>query len=115
MKAGDEVIVSYTTAVAWQVRRAGDAAPGVSEQTAFNTRRRAKSPPEHSATRWTLTTTITATDLSHDTVTLAGPEGRSRPIKVREPADLRKVQVGDLVDITYSEAVAIAVRAVAKN
>jgi len=28
---------------------------------------------------------------------------------------LRKVQVGDLVDITYSEAVAIAVRQVAKK
>ena len=28
VKAGDEVIVSYTTAVAWQVRRANDAAPG---------------------------------------------------------------------------------------
>ena len=38
VKAGDEVIVSYTTAVAWQVRRAGDAAPGVSEQTSFQHR-----------------------------------------------------------------------------
>jgi hypothetical protein len=28
---------------------------------------------------------------------------------------LRKVQMGDLVDITYSEAVAIAVRPVAKK
>jgi hypothetical protein len=63
----------------------------------------------------TLTTTITAIDLADDTVTLRGPEGRSRTIKVREPADLRKVQVGDLVDITYSEAVAIAVRQVAKK
>ena len=38
VKAGDEVIVSYTTAVAWQVRRAGDAAPGVSEQTSLQHR-----------------------------------------------------------------------------
>jgi hypothetical protein len=115
VKAGDEVIVSYTTAVAWQVRRAGDAAPGVSEQTAFNTEKAGEKPAGTLGHSVTLTTAITAVDLSHDTVTLTGPEGRSRTIKVREPADLRKVQVGDLVDITYSEAVAIAVRAVAKN
>jgi hypothetical protein len=115
VKAGDEVIVSYTTAVAWQVRSAGDAAPGVSEQTAFNTEKAGEKPAGTLGHSVTLTTTITAVDLSHDTVTLTGPEGRSRTIKVREPADLRKVQVGDLVDITYSEAVAIAVRAVAKN
>ena len=44
VKAGDEVIVSYTTAVAWQVRRASDAAPGVSEQTTFNTEKAGEKP-----------------------------------------------------------------------
>ena len=115
VKAGDDVIVSYTTAVAWQVRRASDAAPGVSEQTTFNTEKAGEKPAGTLGHSVTLTTTITAIDLSHDTVTLSGPEGRSRTVKVREPADLRKVQVGDLVDITYSEAVAIAVRQVAKK
>jgi hypothetical protein len=42
-------------------------------------------------------------------------EGKSHTIRVREPEDLRKVHVGDLVDITYSEAVAIAVRPTAKK
>jgi len=35
--------------------------------------------------------------------------------KARDPAKLKKVQVGDLVDITYSEALAIAVRPVNKK
>jgi hypothetical protein len=115
VKPGDEVIVSYTTAVAWQVKRAGDAAPGVSEKTTFNTEKAGEKPAATVGRSVTLTTTITAIDLSKDTVTLSGPEGGSRTIKVREPADLRKVGVGDLVDITYSEAVAIAVRTVAKK
>jgi hypothetical protein len=115
VEAGDELIVSYTTAVAWQVKRAGDAAPGVSEQATFNTEKAGEKPSGTVGRSVTLTTTITAIDLSKDTVTLTGPDGRSRTIKVREPADLRKVQVGDLVDITYSEAVAIAVRTVGKN
>jgi len=33
----------------------------------------------------------------------------------RDPANLKKVQVGDLVDMTYSEALAIAVRPVNKK
>jgi hypothetical protein len=115
VKPGDEVIVSYTTAVAWQVKRAGEATPGVSEQATFNTEKPGEKPAGTLGHSVTMTTTITAIDLSKDTVTLTGPEGRSRTIKVREPADLRKVQVGDLVDITYSEAVAIAVRTVAKK
>jgi hypothetical protein len=115
VKAGDEVVVSYTTAVAWQVRRAGDAAPGVSEQATFSTEKAGEKPAGTLGRSVTMTTTITAIDLSRDTVTLTGPEGRSRTIKVREPADLRKVEVGDLVDITYSEAVAIAVRTVARQ
>jgi hypothetical protein len=115
VKAGDEVVVSYTTAVAWQVRRAGEAAPGVSGQASFNTEKAGEKPSGKLRRSVTLTTTITGIDLPKATVTLTGPEGRSRTIKVREPADLRKVAVGDLVDITYSEAVAIAVRAAAQK
>jgi hypothetical protein len=115
VKAGDEVVVSYTTALAWQVKRAGDGAPGVSQQAGFTTTPPGDKPGATVGRSVTMTATITAIHLSNGTVTLTGPEGRSRTIKVREPADLRKVQVGDLVDITYSEAVAIAVWPVAKK
>jgi hypothetical protein len=115
VKAGDEVIVSYTMAVAWQVRGAKEAAPGLSEQSTFTTEKPGEKPAGTLGQSVTLTTTITAIDLSHDMVTLSGPEGRSRTVKVRNPADLHRVQVGDQVDITYSEAVAIAVRPVAKK
>jgi hypothetical protein len=63
----------------------------------------------------TVTTTITAIDLANGTVTLTGPGGDSQTIKARDPANLKKVQVGDLVEITYSEAVAVAVRPVEKK
>jgi len=36
-------------------------------------------------------------------------------MSARDPANLKKVQVGDLVDMTYSEALAIAVRPVNKK
>jgi hypothetical protein len=115
VKPGDEVIVSYTTALAWQVKRAGAGSPGVSQQASFSTVKPGSKPGATVGQSVTMTATISAIDLPHDSVTLTDPEGRSRTIKVREPADLRKVQVGDLVDITYSEAVAITVRQVAKK
>jgi len=62
-----------------------------------------------------LTATITEIDLTNVTVTLTGPEDNPLTFKARDPANLKKVQVGDLVDITYSEALAIAVRPVNKK
>jgi len=48
-------------------------------------------------------------DLPNGTVTLTGPRGNSQTVKATNMANLRKVQVGDLVDITYSEALAVSV------
>ena len=112
---GDEVVVSYTRALAWQVKRAGEGSPGVSEQASFNTVQPGEKPGATVGRSMTMTATISAVDLPSESVTLTDAEGRSRTIRVREPADLRKVQLGDLVDITYSEAVAVAVQPVAKK
>ena len=64
--------------------------------------------------RVTFTATIEAIDLAKGTVTLKGPQGNSQTIKARNPANLKKVKVGDVVDITYTEAVAIEVEAAPK-
>jgi hypothetical protein len=58
----------------------------------------------------TITATILALDVARGTVTLTGPQGRSQTFNVHRPADLEKLRVGDLVDITYSEALAVGVR-----
>ena len=114
IQVGDEVIVTYTEAVAWQVKSASEGTPGVSEKSEI-TRAKAGEKPGGTAGRTTsVTATITQIDLARETVTLTGPKGNSQTIKVRDPANLKKVKVGDLVDITYTEAVAIAVRPVAK-
>jgi hypothetical protein len=115
VKVGDEVVVSYTEALAWQVKAAGEGAPGVSTGTDVTRAKPGDKPGGTVGRTVTVSATITAIDMAHDTVTLTGPGGRSQTIKARDPANLRKVQVGDLVDITYSEAVAIAVRPVGKK
>ena len=115
VKVGDEVVVSYTQAVAWQVKPADKGAPGVSAEESITRTPPGDKPGGTVGRKVTLTTTITGIDLANGTVTLTGPGGTSQTIKAREPANLKKVKVGELVDIVYSEAVAIAVRPVAKQ
>ena len=115
MRVGDEVIVSYTEALAWQVKPAGKGTPGVSEDTSVTAAKPGDKPGGKVGRTVTLTATITGIDLAGSTVTLTGPGGKSKTIKARDPSNLKKVQVGDLVDITYTEAVAVAVQAVAKK
>jgi len=115
VKVGDEVAVSYTQALAWQVMPAGQGAPGVSTQDSVTKAKSSESPGATVGRKTTLTATITAIDLTNGTVTLTGPSGHAQTIKARDPANLKKVQVGDLVDIVYTEAVAIAVRPLAKK
>jgi hypothetical protein len=112
VKVGDVVAASYTQAVAWQVKPAGQGAPGVNEDTGVTTSKPGDKPGGTIGRTLTLTATITAIDLQNGTVTLTGPGGGSQTIKARNPDNLKKVQVGDLVDITYTEAVAISVQPV---
>ncbi len=110
IKPGDEVVVSYTEAVAWQVKPAGQGAPGVSSNTSTSVAEPGQKPYADVKDSITVTATITAIDLAKGTATITGPNGRAETVKARDPANLKKVKVGDLVDITYSEAVALAVR-----
>jgi len=114
LRVGDEVITSYTEAVAWQVKPAGQGTPGVSAQDSMTTAPPGARPGATVGRTLNVTATITAIDLANGTVTLTGPGGNSQVIKARDPANLKKVKVGDLVDITYTEAVAISVQPVSK-
>jgi hypothetical protein len=114
IQPGDEVVISYTEALAWNVKPAGQGAPGVTAAADASTAEPGEKPSATAGRSVTVTTTITAIDVAQGTVTLTGPGGESRTIKARDPANLNKVNVGDLVDITYTEALALDVRRVEK-
>jgi len=110
LHVGDHVVVSYTEAIAWQVKRSQDGAPGLSATEALLNPKPGAAPGGSIERAITLTATITALDTPHQMVTLTGPEGVSQTLKVKNAADLEHVAVGDLVDITYTETRALAVR-----
>jgi hypothetical protein len=96
--------------LAWQVRAPGQDAPAFSaDATAAGTKPGDKVKGSVGGSV-TMSATIAAIDTSAGTVTLKWQDGTSDTIKARDPANLKKVKVGDVVDIVYSEAVAVAVR-----
>jgi len=109
VEVGDKVKVSYTEALLWHVKKASQGAPGVVTSTDVERAQPGQKPGGMVGREVTVTTTITEVDLPNGTVTLTGPRGNSQTIKAENMSNLRKVQVGDLVDITYREAVAVAV------
>jgi hypothetical protein len=114
-RVGDRVVVSYTEAIAWQVKPSDKGAPGVSTRETLSNPRPGEAPGGTIERALTITATITAFDMARGTVTLTGPQGRSQTLKAHRPADLEKISVGDLVDITYSQALAVGMRAEAKK
>jgi Cu/Ag efflux protein CusF len=109
VKVGDQVTVTYYESLAYEVKKPGTAVPGASVAEGLQRANLGEMPGGAGARVTTVTATIAGIDKAAGTVTLKGPDGDPTTIKVRHPEKLDQVSVGDLVQITYTEGVAIAV------
>jgi len=109
VKVGDVVRVAYVVALAWKLNKSHKQVPSPEVETEASRANPGAKPSGAVARRMSITASIEAIDLAHGTVTLKDPEGNSRTIKARNPSNLKKVKVGDLVDITYTESVALKI------
>jgi len=114
VKVGDVVKVAYVQALAWKLSKSTKAEPTVQVEEAADRAKEGEKPGGVAGRRVSATVTIEAIDTANGTVTLKGPQGNSRTVKALNPDNLRKVKVGDLVDITYTEAVALKVEPASK-
>ncbi|MEO8603457.1 MAG: hypothetical protein ABI629_12845 [bacterium] len=110
VKAGDSVSATYFESLAYEVKKPGDAVPGVNVSTAGDAAKTNQLPAAAAGRAVTVTSTIVGIDENKGTVTLQPPDG-SDPVtvKVRDPSKLKHVKKGDLVEVTYTEAVALGV------
>ncbi len=107
ISVGDKVTATYYESVALQVRK-----PGKEVNLASQTIERAKpgeSPGGVLVNHIIVTATIEQINPKKDYVTLKGPDGGVIIVRVQDPANLENVDVGDQVEVTYTQAVAIAV------
>src|SRR5262245_62348858 len=108
VNVGDPVVATYMEAVAFQVKKPGTATPGVTAQEGRASSKPGENPAGVVGREITVTATITAIDKKAHTVTIKGPEGNTETVKARDPKNLNAIKVGDLVEITYTQARAIA-------
>src|SRR5512132_1249805 len=102
VKAGDNVPIGIYQSVSARVLPPGSAPLG-------NLQAASTQPGQPAGRAWgdqlTVVAEITAIDLVNHTVTLRGTEGNSRTISIKNPhlqQQMSNLQVGDLVELTYS-------------
>jgi len=109
IKVGDPVVAAYIEAVAWRVMKTGSgAAPGVSTTETRVSSKPGETPAGAIGREVTATVTITAIDKKAHTVTVKGPRGGTETIKAKDPKNLEGLKVGDMVEITYTQALAVS-------
>jgi len=111
IKAGDTVVVQYTQAIAAELKKAGaPSGTAVKEDVA---RAKASEAPGVKGTREVkATVTIDSVDLKNNIVTFTGPQGNVNVVAVQRPQMrefLKTLKVGDKVDLTFTEAMAVSV------
>jgi Cu/Ag efflux protein CusF len=110
VKKGDQVVATFHEAIAYEVFKPGTAMPGANEAMVAERAKHGEKPAAGVAQVDSVTATITAIDKEKSKVTLKGPEGHSVTVKVKDPKKLEGVSVGDLVQLTYTQALAISVK-----
>jgi hypothetical protein len=109
ISAGDRIRIHYQEAVAVQLAQPGS--PPTSAVAGMS--RAIGGPPAGAATHEVrLRVRVEAIDRDTNTVTVAGPNQEQRVLTVHDPAMidfLRRIEVGNDVDVTFREAVALSV------
>jgi hypothetical protein len=111
VSVGDRVDVSYYAALAVNVTKPGNDAASAHEAFAVRSGDGAR-PAGALGELLTTTVEIQAVDPSFNTVTFKRPDGVERIVGIDDPdtqSFIRKLKRGDLVQITYMEAIAVSV------
>jgi len=114
VNVGDRVVIKYTQGLVMQMQAPGEAP--VAPEAAVSAERAApgSTPAAGMAASVRATVTIRDIDMKNRMVTLEGPEGNLYRVKAGPKVHLEKAKVGDKLDATYTESVAVAVEPASK-
>ena len=113
MKVGDKVKVVYVEALLLELKKGSTAPVARTEKAGTAGAKPGERPAAVAGQKITITAEVTALNENKQIVTLRGPEHTVK-LKVADPAQFKLIAVGDRIEATYTEAVAIAVEP-AKN
>jgi len=107
LKVGDKVTFRYHESVVSSLRRPGQAARPA--ETGGITRTPGAKPGGTIAQQTTATVTIQAIDLKAPSVTVKTDRGAQMSFRIENAKNLEGYKVGDTVEITYTQALAVSV------
>ena len=109
VKAGDTVKIEYLESVAVEALKPGEKGAAPTQQAAVVTARPGEKPSGVVTSQLTVTATIEAMNKAKPSVTLKGPYGDVVEVTVRHREYMDRFKVGDTIEITYTEALALSV------
>lgn len=115
VKVGDRVVTRYRESLGAQLRKRGDGSGDTQAPAVSTTAARAADgamPSVTSSTQTSQTVRITNVDEKNHIVSFYGSDGLARVLPVRSPQGqefIAGLKVGDEVELTYTEAVAMSV------
>ena len=107
LKVGDKITARYYDNVVDRLKKPDE--PPVDVQREAVTRGDGASPAATGAVQRTMTVTITAKDPATSSVTVNGPNGYAYSRKVGDKKTFDSLKVGDRLDMTWTDALLIAV------
>ncbi|MCU0969701.1 MAG: hypothetical protein MUF03_12975 [Rubrivivax sp.] len=114
IKVGDELVVTHAEALTLELMKGGS---GIRERVESQDAARAapgQAPGAVAARKVTVVADVVAVNPRAQTVTLRGPE-HTAELRVPDPKQLEQVKVGDQVQATYTEAIAISMQPAPKR
>ena len=109
VQVGDIVMAEYVQSMSIEVFANDGVEPGAGEIAAAGRSEEGAMPGMAAIDTVVVTATVEEINIEANTFKLKGPSGEIKEYEARNPENLKKAEVGDLVVITYTEAVAITV------
>jgi Cu/Ag efflux protein CusF len=108
VKVGDQVVVRYIEALSLTLKKDGKELRGRTESSDAARAAAGAQPGAAAARQVEVTADVIAVNAKTQMVTLKGPN-QTVDLKVRDPAQLKLIKVGDQIQAVYTEAVAVGV------
>jgi Cu/Ag efflux protein CusF len=108
LKVGDKVTFRYYESLVYAIRKPGQPAPSASSVPTM-VPGKGERPGGTLSQQITASVVLTAIDPKVPSVTVRTDEGRTMSFRVEDAKNLAGLKVGDRVDVTYTEALAISV------
>ena len=113
LKGGDTVNMKYYESLALELKKGGGLKVEKTEKAGAVGAKPGETPAGVAGRQVTVVGDVIALDAATQTVTVKGPQ-RTVNLKARDPEQFKLIAVGDQIQATYTEAIAVAVTPVAK-